>query len=109
MRISDWSSDVCSSDLGIDQREKVIGLLRADHLHLEAEAARHGGEALHLQQAVGRAGEAQAAYLFPVDGLPGLRLQPLVELARALQHAEGFTRGRSEGGSEGKEWASAGR
>src|SRR3546814_1176352 len=54
------------------------------HLHLEAEAARHGGEALHLQQAVGRAGEAQAAYLFPVDGLPGLRLQPLVE--RSEEH-----------------------
>src|SRR3546814_1664772 len=40
MRISDWSSDVCSS-----------------------------------------------------DGLPGLRLQPLVELDRALQHAGGVARG----------------
>src|SRR3546814_13958552 len=74
-----WDEGGAEHALGIDQREKVIGLLRADHLHLEAEAARHGGEALHLQQAVGRAGEAQAAYLFPVDGTPGHRPQPLVE------------------------------
>src|SRR3546814_9207914 len=55
-----WDEGGAEHALGIDQREKVIGLLRADHLHLEAEAARHGGEALHLQQAVGRAGEARS-------------------------------------------------
>src|SRR3546814_2982225 len=43
MRISDWSSDVCSSDLvGVDQQHVVIGLDR------EAQGKVDGGEGLAL-------------------------------------------------------------
>src|SRR3546814_7670360 len=43
MRISDWSADVCSSDLG------VVGGIRARHL--VAECAQHLGNAAHAHAA----------------------------------------------------------
>src|SRR3546814_2835070 len=51
MRISDWSSDVCSSDLEIEQRRLVV----LQHFELEADPARNlgaasGGEAQQLRR-----------------------------------------------------------
>src|SRR3546814_3917496 len=64
MRISDWSSDVCSSDLGRDPGQ--IGLL---HRLAAEQADRTGAEALHGESEVGErrmiaerhAGKAQGA------------------------------------------------
>src|SRR3546814_9862157 len=44
MRISDWSSDVCSSDLALDQRGRIVLHARAPsddrgHPHREADGA----------------------------------------------------------------------
>src|SRR3546814_11475853 len=40
MRISDWSSDVCSSDLAVGAHDAVVTNLEADHLeHWGSEAA----------------------------------------------------------------------
>src|SRR3546814_6046320 len=44
MRISDWSSDVCSSDLGYDDHE----IDRQLHLHRRDEGADDGGAAAHV-------------------------------------------------------------
>src|SRR3546814_6665857 len=56
MRISDWSSDVCSSDLlHADRRPDAAGVLAARHLHRVAgeqagveEGPEEGGEEHHL-------------------------------------------------------------
>ena len=42
---------------------------------------------LQLEHPLGRAGQAQAADLVPVDGLTGLRLEPAVQLDRVFEHA----------------------
>src|SRR3546814_2727133 len=64
MRISDWSSDVCSSDL-------IVLQPLADALHHQAHRlAGDGGEALYPQHAVGGDDRAQAFQ----QGLGVLRL-----------------------------------
>src|SRR3546814_12458774 len=57
MRISDWSSDVCSSDLGDFQTLHVEG---ARHV-AEACAAAGGGALVHLS-AIGADRESRSAY-----------------------------------------------
>src|SRR3546814_16868990 len=41
MRISDWSSDVCSSDLAIEQEQRITGAdaAKIDHARVRGEAA----------------------------------------------------------------------
>src|SRR3546814_3267670 len=60
MRISDWSSDVCSSDLAIAELARDIDVDRnaregfepifGDHAGVEAGAARDDGDAVDLRQ-----------------------------------------------------------
>src|SRR3546814_13975751 len=58
MRISDWSSDVCSSDLGVADRlgaADALGDILPRHLEVDAAGvaafgAVHGEEVLHLRQ-----------------------------------------------------------
>src|SRR3546814_12533704 len=58
MRISDWSSDVCSSDLGVADRlgaADALGDILPRHLEVDAAGvaafgAVHGEEVLHLPQ-----------------------------------------------------------
>src|SRR3546814_8738237 len=61
MRISDWSSDVCSSDLvGVDQPDFLLlhlGIAFGDRAFAEAER-------LHLG-----AGERDAGFIFVLDGI----------------------------------------
>src|SRR3546814_1385710 len=53
MRISDWSSDVCSSDLGISHRSQPD---QRDHRADGDPRARHGRVRAHDRQLQGRAG-----------------------------------------------------
>src|SRR5262249_57734104 len=62
-----------------DQRPETSGLARRDDLDVDAEAARHGGAALELDQPLGSARHADAAAAAEARRLPGLRLQLLVE------------------------------
>src|SRR3546814_7115190 len=75
MRISDWSSDVCSSDLG-EAEGHLIGGDAADVLHRGAGDLGAGGGARHLLvQHVGHAGAddvEQAAGAAGADPLPRL-------------------------------------
>ena len=59
--------------------------LRRQQLHLQAERVRRGRLPADLDPALGRAGEPQAAIALPARGLPGLGLQPPVELDRVAQ------------------------
>src|SRR3546814_3617317 len=50
MRISDWSSDVCSSDLKVDMKDIAAKLLDTFDLMIERQNAyrdRHGEDAIH--------------------------------------------------------------
>src|SRR3546814_8562220 len=45
MRISDWSSDVCSSDLALHRRQRLCGIERSPHLVLPCvDEARPGDD-----------------------------------------------------------------
>src|SRR3546814_13361979 len=76
MRISDWSSDVCSSDLRITQllvtRDPRLGIGRRER-HL-VEKARIGEQPQRLRHALGHR---------PALEHIGLRLQKPVEIGRA--------------------------
>src|SRR3546814_11168965 len=71
MRISDWSSDVCSSDLPLRIGADIFAhMLVADRDHEAVEAARlqHGaqaGEAPGVDRIGGRVGAGHAAFLVP--------------------------------------------
>src|SRR3546814_12013911 len=58
MRISDWSSDVCSSDLGADCRQRLVELVAERRRHLAER-----GELAGLHQIVLRAPEVGSALL----------------------------------------------
>src|SRR3546814_8273497 len=77
MRISDWSSDVCSSDLGELQMPisgiGVARLPRGDRLRLRSP----GGEALR-----GRSAEQQRGSEYPLDRRLYLRPHRLDDLAK---------------------------
>src|SRR3546814_1882050 len=72
MRISDWSSDVCSSDLRFDQRRRVESRRNVDHAILDRAVARdeyderlvrgqgHEGELLQNPLMLGHEHEARA-------------------------------------------------
>src|SRR3546814_9527240 len=89
MRISDWSSDVCSSDLLVDEkveharsllelvanRHRVLVLLRAEAIGFVEDQAEHVGitfDAL-LVERTHNAGEQHIAARARGDGLPHLR------------------------------------
>src|SRR3546814_18104532 len=59
MRISDWSSDVCSSDLELRVREAELVLHRLEH-HGEDHAVHIVEEAHHRQQGNGEYGGSSA-------------------------------------------------
>src|SRR3546814_14825259 len=88
MRISDWSSDVCSSDLVLDLADRVGGLV--PRLVREVGVGRHAvdldAEALELGVVVGQVTELGGAY----EG----------EVGRVEEHH------RSEERRVGKEWVS---
>src|SRR3546814_13016828 len=98
MRISDWSSDVCSSDLlglhlhrGLQAVERVPPTLLCVAVHLVA--ADRGGVLLGIQ-----ARELPIQIRHVVGQAPGLGDQPL-----------GRRQIRSEERRVGKEWVSTGR
>src|SRR3546814_12183904 len=67
MRISDWSSDVCSSDLGPGQREQVnwgrwiVSVFRTGAAGLFATTALLASASAHAQVAAPNAGDASVA------------------------------------------------
>src|SRR3546814_20385039 len=64
MRISDWSSDVCSSDLLVDAHRDEIQIAVVDHLARTYPLDRHG----HLRQPVELAGGLDAKRAGPLVG-----------------------------------------
>src|SRR3546814_18423956 len=99
MRISDWSSDVCSSDLVAPMR--LIGLRGQPHLHRADHAP------VHLRHRENDASLAYAADNIPPIGLAVLRPERQHETQRcAAIDAIGE---RSEEGRVGKEGVSTGR
>src|SRR3546814_11218991 len=94
MRISDWSSDVCSSDLfalfALYQPLSVVLTLRgADHMHLhrrptfDHESVRNGAKLSHT---------AQATIEVTGDDGPGLRWLFDVPVHDRAENARGATR-----------------
>ena len=70
---------------GVHERPEIAGLAGREQVHLEPEAARGGRLAPDLDQAVGIAGNTQAAVPLPAGSLSGLSLQAIVELDRIFQ------------------------
>src|SRR3546814_11966502 len=85
MRISDWSSDVCSSDLptpgAVDRIDQVALVVRLDVLELEAVGLGDGAGALHVVVERGRA----------VDG--GLAIAEQVQVGAVQQEDRAGHRG----------------
>src|SRR3546814_11088286 len=73
MRISDWSSDVCSSDLPIEGVfENLARILSVTDLPVTIDMeSGHGADAATVGVSVGRARAAGAARLNLEDRLPG--------------------------------------
>src|SRR3546814_12104826 len=95
MRISDWSSDVCSSDLA--DREPLGSLAQGLH---DAEGLRaHGGDDVHL--ALRQCDDQLREFLVLQDAGTGRVLLPERDVERALQRAD-----RSEERRVGKECVS---
>src|SRR3546814_4419624 len=95
MRISDWSSDVCSSDLVLDLADRVGGLV--PRLVREVGVGRHAvdldAEALELGVVVGQVTELGGAYEGEVGRVEEhhrpLALEVLVGHVHELALAEG--------------------
>src|SRR3546814_5903277 len=84
MRISDWSSDVCSSDLVLGFAETAVELDR-------------GGDVTRTLAVIGRAAHAPRVQQLAVVGRRGVFEQPLVlGEERTLVAAEGLGGARSE-------------
>src|SRR3546814_11662458 len=108
MRISDWSSDVCSSDLEAEAR---LGLAQAEDararkLVAEGVAARERSD---VTTATLHEREAQVASARAAERLAALDLRYAgVEAPIAGRVGQTLvTRGRSEGRRVGKEWGSS--
>ncbi len=69
----------------LHQRPQLLGLLRGEQVHLQAEALGRGGLAAHLGPAFLVAGQAQATVHLPAGGLAGLGLQGAVQLHRVAE------------------------
>src|SRR3546814_12737082 len=82
MRISDWSSDVCSSDLGVGERQLLAARLAPDMLPLPTQIRFSCGQAL---QAVTRLG-AHGAPDFAEDAMDFAGMQD--QIARTLAWLE---------------------
>src|SRR3546814_2390417 len=93
MRISDWSSDVCSSDLGT-ARTRLVDTVVAFKRLSDAEVARYIACGEGLGQAGGYAiqGRAEAFVRFLSGSHSGVIGLPLFE-TRALLEASGVTLG----------------
>src|SRR3546814_7293767 len=95
MRISDWSSDVCSSDLGIDHvrvaaqvGDVVFGVGRELAQELLHVAVAHVGVRLRrarLGQFARQAGQVAEAGMRVGEGAEFVAVQQLARRARALQ------------------------
>src|SRR3546814_16834566 len=95
MRISDWSSDVCSSDLTIERLQRhEAAIMRLARLEtIGSAAALAGGAAQVIVD--------EAIFVLPLDGVIDLDAERS-RLAKALNAAEQ----RSEERRVGKEWVS---
>src|SRR3546814_1541959 len=89
MRISDWSSDVCSSDLGVDDTNKLISFRR---MPLDCSGNKKPRRRLILRGFLsfldcfgrilgGQRGIRTPDTLFTYTRFPGVRLQPLGHLS----------------------------
>ena len=76
-----------------DQRPELPGALRAEHIDLQAETARHGGAALEFLEALLGGGDRNRADLAEAGRLPGLLFERGVELGRILGKAGQVVRG----------------
>src|SRR3546814_14043441 len=86
MRISDWSSDVCSSDLVAFQVVAVLEGARLALVGIDRHEARAGKAAHDLPLLAGReAGAAEAAQAGAGEALDELLTRPLVGEAAAQQ------------------------
>src|SRR3546814_13653262 len=100
MRISDWSSDVCSSDLGsrlADEPRQGRGSI-SDHLE---PAARHGLRSAEVQDDLrlpGGSGELRPCY----DPLRRRRRMPASRQRRDVPELHGDRRGERKGVVEGR-------
>src|SRR3546814_21109792 len=106
MRISDWSSDVCSSDLAVAQAradvERREGLVASGAVSREELA--HARDMLAAAEAALSASHGQLARSTAMVDATTLQKQPQVA-AEASQ----LRQARSEEHSVGKEWVSTGR
>src|SRR3546814_19953213 len=99
MRISDWSSDVCSSDLGIGPE---IEGRRADIFGIAGRQP-HGAERAHVQPQASRAGTAvEEEHYRPLGAGPSA----VQRIGRVEDAGLGLAHGRSEERRVGKEWVS---
>src|SRR3546814_15488052 len=125
MRISDWSSDVCSSDLGSADAAAVLRALARltqvspDDPRLAACAVELGADVPACLFGRAALGTGRGEQLAPVDGLTGtpvLLVHPRVAVSTAAVFARwaGDDRGPIAEGSSaesqgGKEWVRTGR
>src|SRR3546814_20058886 len=89
MRISDWSSDVCSSDLGVALEQRLLAKLRRDPHGRQPEGGFAGVGAGQIDLAAGRVHDQQPVrpqvaapdlhLLDPQDGGVGAELQVLLD------------------------------
>src|SRR3546814_8852150 len=97
MRISDWSSDVCSSDLLV-QGELLVGALRGHHAHgdvgiaAQAAALAAVGDEVTDGDAYRHAGAAVAA-VGTVDEVAGAAESPVQCLRVETRHGDRQRRG----------------
>src|SRR3546814_6245630 len=97
MRISDWSSDVCSSDLGVQRFLEIdpclaLAVAFLAHDHRLAPDANHG-----LLRGAGGAGDADQIVEFPARGFGRLGLGGIDEARARLAVGAGADHGeRSE-------------
>src|SRR3546814_11449014 len=101
MRISDWSSDVCSSDLG------GLGLDAADAPAEHREAVHHGGVAVGADQGV-RIGQRLAVLVLGPDHLREVFQVHLVADAGARRHHAEVVECRLAPAQERVDWKSDG-
>ena len=80
-----WQPQGAHEVVDANERPAAARLRGRDDLHVDVEAARHGGEALELVHALPRPREAHAAGTPEARGLARLRLEPLVEIGAVLR------------------------
>src|SRR3546814_15607995 len=116
MRISDWSSDVCSSDLKIARPTTRLSAERASMLKMLRNTPRSSFDNLYLTQSAqvqqgnwatykgyAEDGADQSLKQVAGNGVPIIEQQPQ-QGGPLLPSAPPANRARSEEGREGQEW-----